>query len=540
MGNRIRTILPDGRHIDYLYYGSGHLHQISLDGEVITDIERDKLHREIQRTQGSISSLYDYDPMGRLKSQRTVWNGTQTPRGKQTPLAGGAVNRRYAYDKAGNLIQSADQRSGVLNYVYDKIGRIQEARNSQTGRSETFAFDPAHNILSDKVAEGKGKGNNISSGNRLKEYNGIEYTYDALGNLIYRQLPNGENQYYQYDLENQLVRAEIKKPAGNTEIWEYAYDPFGRRLSKERQDKLAWTSTDPKRTHFVWDGSRLLQEYTYKGCYTYIYTDQDSYEPLAQVFDNAKDGKQYLAYFHTDQVGILREMTDINGNLLWYGEYTAWGRLKKDERVYQNAHQPFRLQNQYYDEETGLHYNLMRYYEPEAGRFVNQDPIKLIGGDNLYQFALNTQAWIDPWGLVRLIRYKPRDTISAQNGARGTAIDRAWREEKALVEAGGGTRNWTQAERDLILNTKNKNLTSVMSEAGYTGHHINSVELGSLGQKWKGDPRNIVFLPNSNHPGGVDEHLHSNQGHRGRWTNLGRGRLIDRRAMLQQLKKCTK
>ena len=400
LGNRIRTILPDGRHIDYLYYGSGHLHQISLDGEVITDIERDKLHREIQRTQGSISSLYDYDPMGRLKSQRTVWSGTQTPRGKQNPLAGGAVNRRYAYDKAGNLIQSADQRSGVLHYVYDKIGRIQEARNSQTGRSETFAFDPAHNILSDKIAEGKGKGSNISSGNRLESYNGIEYTYDALGNLIYRQLPDGENQYYQYDLENQLVRAEIKKPVGNTEIWTYAYDPFGRRLSKERQDKLAWTSTDPKRTHFVWDGSRLLQEYTYKGSYTYIYTDQDSYEPLAQVFRNNQDEAQYLAYFHTDQVGIPKEMTDVHGNLLWYGEYTAWGRLKKDERVYKNAHQPFRLQNQYFDEETGLHYNLMRYYEPEAGRFVNQDPIRLWGGENLYQFAPNAQEWIDPLGLL--------------------------------------------------------------------------------------------------------------------------------------------
>ena len=429
LGNRIRTILPDGRHIDYLYYGSGHLHQISLDGEVISDIERDKLHREIQRTQGSISSLYDYDPMGRLKSQRTVWSGTQTPRGKQNPLAGGAVNRRYAYDKAGNLIQSADQRSGVLHYVYDKIGRIQEARNSQTGRSETFAFDPAHNILDiptstpSPVGEGKTTAPisddpqtqgrlkspakpNLTSGNRLKEYNGIEYTYDALGNLIYRQLPNGENQYYQYDLENQLVRAEIKKPAGNTEIWTYAYDPFGRRLSKERQDKLAWTSTEPKRTHFVWDGTRLLQEYTYKGCYTYIYTDQDSYEPLAQIFDNAKDETQYLAYFHNDQIGIPREMTDIHGNLLWYGEYTAWGRLKKDERVYKNAHQPFRLQNQYYDEETGLHYNLMRYYEPEAGRFVNQDPIKLIGGDNLYQFAPNSIGWIDTLGLARRGTYR--------------------------------------------------------------------------------------------------------------------------------------
>ena len=219
-------------------------------------------------------------------------------------------------------------------------------------------------------------------------------------------MPNGENQYYQYDLENQLVRAEIKKPAGNTEIWTYAYDPFGRRLSKERQDKLAWTSTDPKRTHFVWDGSRLLQEYTYKGSYTYIYTDQDSYEPLAQVFQNNQDEGQYLAYFHNDQIGIPREMTDIHGNLLWYGEYTAWGRLKKNERVYKDAHQPFRLQNQYFDEETGLHYNLMRYYEPEAGRFVNQDPIGLLGGDNLYWFAPNTSKW-----LYRVL--KPIDNVAA-------------------------------------------------------------------------------------------------------------------------------
>ena len=370
------------------------------------------------------------------------------------------LNRRYAYDKAGNLIQSADQRSGVLHYVYDKIGRIQEARNSQTGRSETFAFDPAHNILDiptstpSPVGEGRGEGKttapisddpqtqgrlkspanpNPVSGNRLKEYNGIEYTYDALGNLIYRQLPNGENQYYQYDLENQLVRAEIKKPAGNTEIWEYAYDPFGRRLSKERQDKLAWTSTEPKRTHFVWDGTRLLQEHTYKGSYTYIYTDQDSYEPLAQVFHNNQDEAQYLAYFHTDHIGIPREMTDIHGNLLWYGEYTAWGRLKKDERVYKNAHQPFRLQNQYFDEETGLHYNLMRYYEPEAGRFVNQDPIGLTGGSNLYQFSLNSLTWIDPLGLkvkmgkhdrLRKIRDGKQSHHLNQDNAFGSIIPR--------------------------------------------------------------------------------------------------------------------
>ena len=71
LGNRIRTILPDGRHIDYLYYGSGHLHQISLDGEVITDIERDKLHREIYRTQGKLASVNELAPLprGRLKEE---------------------------------------------------------------------------------------------------------------------------------------------------------------------------------------------------------------------------------------------------------------------------------------------------------------------------------------------------------------------------------------------------------------------------------------------------------------------------------------
>ena len=68
-GNRTATVLPDGRQINYLYYGSGHLHQISLDDEVISDIERDRLHREIYRTQGKLASRYELDPLGRLKRQ---------------------------------------------------------------------------------------------------------------------------------------------------------------------------------------------------------------------------------------------------------------------------------------------------------------------------------------------------------------------------------------------------------------------------------------------------------------------------------------
>ncbi|EEC0267140.1 hypothetical protein ABG39_001849, partial [Salmonella enterica subsp. enterica] len=62
--------------------------------------------------------------------------------------------------------------------------------------------------------------------------------------------------------------------------------------------------------------------------------------------------------------------------------------------------QPLRLPGQYFDDETGLHYNLFRYYAPECGRFVSQDPIGLNGGINLYQYAPNPLSWIDPWGLI--------------------------------------------------------------------------------------------------------------------------------------------
>ena len=93
-------------------------------------------------------------------------------------------------------------------------------------------------------------------------------------------------------------------------------------------------------------------------------------------------------------------MTDSDGKLLWFGDYHGWGKLKTETNI-TNAHQPFRLQNQYCDAETGLHYNFFRYYEPDAGRFVNQDPIGLMGSINLYTFAPNTQKWIDSLGLNR-------------------------------------------------------------------------------------------------------------------------------------------
>ena len=85
-------------------------------------------------------------------------------------------------------------------------------------------------------------------GNRISEFDGTRYIYDELGNTKLRELPDGETQLYTCDTENQLSTATVYKKNGSIEKWRYAYDPFGRRLSKERIDKGSLKSTNPKCT----------------------------------------------------------------------------------------------------------------------------------------------------------------------------------------------------------------------------------------------------------------------------------------------------
>ena len=90
LGNRTQTTLPDGRQANYLYYGSGHLHQINLDGEVLLDIERDDLHRETLRSQGKLESRFAYDTGGRLRYHGVFERGgpvSKLPPSRGNPLA---------------------------------------------------------------------------------------------------------------------------------------------------------------------------------------------------------------------------------------------------------------------------------------------------------------------------------------------------------------------------------------------------------------------------------------------------------------------
>jgi RHS repeat-associated protein len=78
---------------------------------------------------------------------------------------------------------------------------------------------------------------------------------------------------------------------------------------------------------------------------------------------------------------------------------------------------PFRYQGQYEDEETGLYYNRFRYYDPEAGNYLSQDPIRLLGGNNLYSYVSNPNTWVDIWGLAAIqnkVDGDARETIALE------------------------------------------------------------------------------------------------------------------------------
>ncbi|WP_244298034.1 RHS repeat domain-containing protein [Actinobacillus vicugnae] len=212
-----------------------------------------------------------------------------------------------------------------------------------------------------------------------------------------------------------------------------------------------------------------MQEIDHKAdrTYNYIYSHPNSYEPLAQVY--TENGEQVVNYFHCDQIGIPREMTDSQGNIIWKGSYYARGQLKSNREHYL-AHQPFRLQNQYFDQETGLHYNFFRYYNPILGRFINQDPIGLAGGENLYRFANNAQSKIDPLGLTPNCPFGSAESLQGlATQAKGQQILQQIH-EKAYFESEGSIGLETNLDISLIkkLNgavgailTKNKNSNAV-------------------------------------------------------------------------------
>ncbi|WP_370981204.1 RHS repeat-associated core domain-containing protein [Agaribacterium sp. ZY112] len=368
---RTQTTLPAGQEIAYQYDNHNRWSGMSFDGQRVVDIDRDAWGRELQRFQGASASHFDYDPMGRLSSHQVT-----TQSGKHQ-----LISRDYAYDDAGNLALVDDFRKGSTHYQYDALNQLKAVSGFS---DEQFDFDPAGNLLSNSSSSsssGSEKSQGASAqvkGNRLQFQGDRKFTYDDAGNLIRenRGKHGALETRYTYNAQNQLVRVDDGK-----QVTRYSYDALGRRISKE--DSFG-------KTEFLWNGDVLLSEARASNEKIYLY-EPNSFKPLAQI----QDGEIY--HYHLDHLGTPQEMTDNTGQIVWSSSYKAYGNLALND--VNNVENNLRFQGQYFDEETGLHYNRHRYFDPSVGQFTTQDPIGLLGGTNGYQYAPNPTSWIDPLGL---------------------------------------------------------------------------------------------------------------------------------------------
>ncbi|WP_221794360.1 RHS repeat-associated core domain-containing protein [Oceanobacter mangrovi] len=418
LGQRISTQLPTGDQIHYGYNSAGQTEAIHWNDRLISGFIHDESGGEQARLFGNgLSQQNSFDPQGRLQAQ-TLRNH----RNDQNTVIN---ERKYQYNATGQISQIDDQLRGSTQYRYDNIERLIQVTGPQP---EQFVHDPAGNLLGspedvDTVAAGSDTKTPQVSGNRLNFQGDRHYRYDAQGNRVeQRRGKDGKRvTRYQYDHQNRLIAIEQENSATQNgkgfARTEYQYDALGRRIRKIQKDANQQTTGG---TEFYWNDDVLLTEQALELALEssdhpeqqqptrhYVF-EPNSFKPLAFV------QHEQLHYYHLDHLGTPQEITNANGELVWTAQYKAYGSLAL--APIRQVENNLRFQGQYFDEESGLHYNRFRYYDPECGRFINQDPIGLLGGNNNYLYVPNPVGWVDPWGLVCKEELKRR--IEASRKAR--------------------------------------------------------------------------------------------------------------------------
>jgi RHS repeat-associated protein len=361
-----------------------------------------------------LASNITHLPFGPVKSL-TYGNGKQSSRsydldyretGRAVP---GIMAATYGYDLSGNVESVVDNLSpsgNDRNFGYDPLDRL----TSTTGvNTHAFSYDDV--------------GNRLSS-----ERNGAQtsYTYD-LGNQKLLTLTGSQQASYQYDANgdvsqkgsrhfyqttDHLVTAISDEVGGSLiSVQGNKYDAFGYRTMK-RMNNNGFISFD----YDVLNGT-LLDETKWSAvsffAHSYVYLEG---EPLARInYDVDSDPNQTpwpIHYYHNDRLGTPQKTTDSAGNVSWAAQIDPFGKATPTTAF---ITQNLRFPGQYYDEESGLHYNIARLYDPNLGRYLQSDPIGLAGGINTYTYVRNNPLnLIDPEGLED----SGLNQICAANGQR--------------------------------------------------------------------------------------------------------------------------
>ncbi len=455
LGNLTKTIRPDGQVQTNLSYGSGHIYGIAFNQQDMVAFQRDDLHRETARmlANGLIQSK-NYNDVGLLSSQ--IIRPEQETAGRVQHRA----ERHYQYDQNYLLTQVNDSRLGRLTYQYDAIGRLTQIQSPH--QTESFAFDPAGNLI-DPIAT---QASQVKS-NLIAQYQGKNYKYDAQGNVI-ESSHAGKTLKLTWDNLNRLIQSEL-----NGQATEYGYDVFGRRLYKKNQNAQTLTL-------FGWEGDLMIWESQQSNDVEENYTKHYVYEPqsfvpllqtgytgfikLLETPDYAqfqhqdysvykdpiwktetrknKAELERVAFYHCDQVGTPQKLTNELGECVWEIKQDAWGEaieIKATNALLEDTN--IRFQGQYYDDETGLHYNRYRYYEPYSARYVSKDPIGLFGGLNNSSYVSDPNQWVDPMGLTEWTGSSYQVSVLAGTGIKYDLRSQCLNNERgvASIVVGGGS-----------------------------------------------------------------------------------------------------
>jgi RHS repeat-associated protein len=352
--------------------------------------------------------------------------------------------------------------------------------------AERYAYDPAGNVAAARwPAEslgggqglggvvglgGEGRGPRRITGTLVTRAGNVRYRHDRQGRVVQRQVTRISRRpdvwHYQWDASDRLTAVTTPNGTG----WQYRYDPFGRRIAKQR---LGPDGAVVEQTDFTWDGPVLAEQsstmvagrggrggrmgergagedgaggsggspgedgaaedgagasgtgegagstgersgwvvtWNYRpGSFTPL--TQSEHIPAADLAEAPQEqiDRRFYAIV-TDLVGSPTELAGPDGTLAGHQQHTLWGHTAWRGA----ASTPLRFPGQYADPETGLHYNQHRYYDPEVGAYLTPDPLGLAAAPNPHAYVMNPQVLSDPLGLA------PYDaTGSESNGGLG-------------------------------------------------------------------------------------------------------------------------
>mgnify|MGYP000226301116 CR=1 FL=1 len=351
---------PDGTTVGYSYDNSDRLTGVDIPGQGRISIGKFTWNSPAKTTYpGGSEKQINYDPLMRTSDITALDPGDNA-----------VLDRDYEYSPVGNLL-SKETEQGDISYTYDKLSRL---TNSS---SERYTYDSVGNRLSSADTSEPWSYNR---NNELLDNGKSSFEYDDSGRLIKRDTPRGVL-HYSYNAQGRL--SKIEDGSGNV-IAEYYYDPFGRRL---------WKEVDGERTYFLYSQEGLIGEYKESGQAVRNY----GYRPDTTWGNNPLFLKKDSAYYWylNDRQGTPKKLISNNGKVVWSAQYDSFGKAHVSTELVENN---LRLAGQYYDIETGLHYNLNRYYDPSLGRYLTPDPLR--EGLNPYLYAQNNPLrYMDPLGL---------------------------------------------------------------------------------------------------------------------------------------------